>query len=177
MNIQAKHLITLLFASALFACEGENGSGSTESQYEQPQAWAESPLCGLSYVPTEVGEVGVQDLAVRNEGNQSLQITGASFLDDTDGVFSAQVGKDNADYKDSALVRVSFSPTAAGWARARLVIESNAQNYPRLIIPVLALAYPEGGDPDTYTPGAKPTREDDTTELCPAPADDGTTGD
>lgn len=175
MNTRARQLITLLFASALVAC-GE--SEDTDAQYEQPQAWAQSPMCGLAWNAIEVGQTGAQDLAIRNEGNQTLVIESVEIQDeDKSGFLEAELGTAEAEYKGSALVRVKFTPTEAGWDRALLVIKSNAQNYPTLKIPVLALAYPAGGNAASYDPGAKPTREGDEKELCPVPPDDGKTGD
>lgn len=160
-------LLSLVFVFPLLACGGETNGSNGDNTPELPQIYAESPICRLAYVGTAVNDSGIIDVALRNDGKKRLQVDEVRFVEDEQHVFSAEIGGTSGAYlNESVIVRITFRPTDPGWTRARLLVKSNAENSPELLIPILALAKPENPE-EAYTPPAKPVQASDLGELCP----------
>lgn len=170
-------VLTLSGAFGAVGCSDE-GSGT---EFERPQIVPQSNVLCLSYAPVEVGSTTEHFVQLTNRGREPLLIEGAAVENDLRGSFSVDRVRtvDGVDCSEvrpcaietgsDAVLRYFYAPPEAGWDSADLRVFSNAQNYPRLRLYVLALAFPVGSSPDAYDPGAKP--EDavgaDGMETCP----------
>ncbi len=94
-----------------------------------------------------------------NRGKEDLVITGGRFSEDAGGIFrfdgirpsesAAMVTCSSSTpcsiaSGESAALRFFYETTAPGWHTGRIEVDSNAENYPKLQLFVLAKAYPMG---------------------------------
>lgn len=172
--MKAGFLIFALGALTLtVGCSGDDGPADAGPQFDLPQILPErAPLC-LNYELTLVNSPRTFPIAVRNEGRQQLVIASSRVEGDDRGHFSLQgPDQDVVETYDTALFQLTYQPSVAGWDDATVVIESNAQNFPRLRIAVLARAVPEMLDagPSEWDAGPKPPEAlSDGGETCPPP--------
>ena len=128
--------------------------------FDRPQILPDrSPVC-LSFQPTTVGQTQTQVVLLENQGKEQLVIGDVHIEEDLRDHLSVEgVAPKNVNTFDFAHVQLKYAPSstasAAGWDLAYLEIQSNAENYGSLRIPILALAAPEN-PPVDWDPGPKP---------------------
>jgi hypothetical protein len=154
--MRARSVALWVVGSFLSACGGgsKNDSGVV---YDQPQIYPDkNPLC-LADTPIAAGEVLMQNVLLENAGRQQLQIMSATIAMDARRVFKLMGPTPNAiDSLDFAVAGLRYAPRAPGWDAVALQVRSNAANYPRLDIYVLALAVPPGLDGGPWDAGPPP---------------------
>lgn len=158
------------------------GDETESPEYELPQIVPNTNVFCLNYEdpPIEAMDDRTFSVQLSNRGRQSLELGEAAVENDLRGSFELVAMKTEAgtdctadkpcfiETYQSAYLAFRYRPTAAGWDAADLRISSNAENYPRLKVFVLGLAYPDGA-PSDYDPGPKPdvARGADGAETCP----------
>lgn len=125
--------------------------------YALPQIVPDNnPVC-ISRRHVEVGATWNQPILLRNDGKETLTLSGAALESDDRGHFTFQ-GPDitTVPSRELATFLLRYAPTEAGWDAVVLTVDSNAENYPHLRIFILARAEPPGLDGGAYDPGPKP---------------------
>ena len=158
-------------------------------EFERPQIVPQSNVLCLSLSDEAFveGQAHDQFVQLTNRGRDPLLIEEARIEEDARGAFRvAQVravgraGDSTIDCTvenpcaigstEDAVIRYVYEPPAPGWDTAEIWVRSNAQNYPRLRLFVLANARPADLDPDaSFDPGPKPANAigADGSETCP----------
>ncbi len=169
--------VCLVLLASLVAC---GGAEDDLIAFDRPQIVPESNVRCLSYNPVEAGSATFHDLQLTNRGRAPLRIEGAAVERDDRSAFDivqlrsvegspcTEAAPCSIRSAEDAFLRFRYRPPAAGWDAADLRVFSNAENFPRLRIFVLALAYPPG-EADAFDPGPKPDVAvgADGSETCP----------
>ena len=170
-------LLPLAVLSLAAAC-GEDDT----IEFEQPQIVPQSNVLCLSYQELTEGTRSTHFVQLTNRGRDPLVIERAEIENDMRGAFSVgdlrtASGTDctpsapcSVSSTEDAIVQFFYEPPAPGWDTADLRVISNAQNFPRLRLFVLARARPaslDAGEP--WDAGPKPDNAvgADGTETCP----------
>ncbi|MCK6551570.1 hypothetical protein L6R52_37405, partial [Myxococcota bacterium] len=146
------------------ACGGDDGGGDV-ILYDKPQIVPDNnPVC-VNYRTIEAGEEWRQPILVQNLGRETLEITSSTIASDTRGSFTMR-GPDTPSVASTefAHYELVYKPETPGWDAVALQIESNAENYPRLDVYVIARAVPPGLDGGTWDAGPRPPQAGPT--LC-----------
>jgi hypothetical protein len=151
-------------------------------EFEEPQIVPQSNVLCLAYEELVAGTRSAHFVQLTNRGRDPLIIRGAVVEEDARGAFTVDrvrtaSGVDCTEAQpcsvpstEDAILRFLYAPPAPGWDTADLRVLSNAQNYPRLRLFVLARARPMGLDAGTpYDAGPRPPNAvgADGTPTCP----------
>lgn len=146
------------------ACGGDDGDGE-EVLFDKPQIVPDNnPVC-VNYRTIEAGQEWRQPILVSNKGRETLEITSSTIASDTRSSFTMR-GPDVSSVPSTefAHYEVVYAPLEPGWDAIALQIESNAENYPRLDVYVIARAVPPGLDGGAWDAGPRPPQAGE--ELC-----------
>lgn len=170
-------LLSLAVLLAAAACGDEE-----LIEFEQPQIVPQSNVLCLSYQELTAGTTSSHFVQLTNRGRDPLVIEGAEVENDARGAFTVDgirtaAGLDcspaapcSVPSTEDAILRFIYEPPAPGWDTADLRVISNAQNYPRLRLFVLARARPQDLDAGVpWDAGPKPANAvgADGSETCP----------
>lgn len=152
-------------------------------QFDEPQIVPASNVLCLSYEDLAESSTTAHFVQLTNRGRQPLIIRGAEVAEeDVEGAFAVDKvrslsGQDCTESSpcwiastEDAILRFLFMPKRPGWYTAILRVLSNAQNFPRLRLFVLARARPASLDAGVpFDAGPKPPNAvgADGSESCP----------
>jgi hypothetical protein len=145
------------------------------------------PKITIDLSPVWVGERSVAEeapgkefnLLVQNEGEEKLIISSAKLKGDQNCAFTKE-GPDKKELggNDSAFIRLVYKPTVRGEDNVKLIIQSNSEEFPRLVVPICGRGLlPEEITVDTDTEDTDNEDTDnaennDEDHICNAPPDD-----
>lgn len=141
------------------ACKGGDDSLDGGVLYERPQIVPDNnPVCLSSLrPPVQVGQVRAQNVLLQNEGKETLELASIEVVNDQRGHFMLSgVERMSIPSREFSIAQFRYAPTTPGWDTAALQIQSNAENFPRLDIYIVARAEPANLDGGVFDAGPRP---------------------